>query len=145
MRRALLGAAPAVALLGAFVACDDDDRYVYTGRRFDEANACLRPFTPIERVVGEGADVKCEPICFTFKDALYVSPVCPPLPVEATEVSADDDPRCQAALEASRTETFCEAVEDEDGGEDGGEEDAGSEEEDGSSDAGVVEDAAEEG
>lgn len=128
MRRALLGVAAAVAILGAFVACDDDDRYVYTGRRFDEANACLRPFTPIERVVGEGADVKCAPTCFTFKDALYVSPVCPPLPVEATEVPAED-PRCQAALEASRTETFCGAVE----------------EEDGSSDAGVVEDAAEEG
>ena len=134
MRRALLGVALAVAMIGAFVACDDDDRYVYTARRFDEANACLGAFTPVERVLGEGADVKCAPTCLTFKDALYVSPVCPPISEDAIEVSADD-PRCQAAVEAFNTETFCDAPADEDGGE----------EEDGSSDAGTVEDAAEEG
>jgi hypothetical protein len=139
MRRALLGVASAIAIVGGFVSCDDDDRYVYTARRFDEANACLGPFTPIELVVGEGADVKCPPTCLTFKNVLYVSPVCPPLPVDATEVPADDE-RCQAALDAFRTETSCDADEEEDGGD----EEAGSEEEDGSSDAGAVEDAAEE-
>jgi hypothetical protein len=136
MRRALLVVASAVGLLGAFVSCDDDDRYVYTARRFDEANACLGPFTPIERVIGEGADVKCAPTCLTFKDVLYVSPVCPPLPVDATEVSADD-PRCVAAVEAFEAETFCDAPADED---------AGDEDEDGGDvDAGTEEDAAEEG
>lgn len=141
MRRALFGVMLGIALIGAFASCDDDDRYVYTARRFDEANACLGAYTPVERVVGEGADVKCAPTCLTFRDAFYVSPVCPPLPVDALEVSADD-PRCQAALEAFRTETLCDAPADEDGGE---EEEAGSEEEDGAADAGAVEDAAEEG
>lgn len=135
MRRALLGVAAALAIVGGFVACDDDDRYVYTARRFDEVNACLGPFTPIERVVGEGTDVKCAPTCLTFKNTLYVSPVCPPVPADATEVPADD-PRCQAAAEAFRTQTLCDAPADEDGGEEG---------EDGSSDAGALEDAAEEG
>jgi hypothetical protein len=61
--------------------------------------------------------------------------------MKSNRVPADDE-RCQAALEAFRTETSCDADEDEDGGDE--EAGSGSEEEDGSSDAGAVEDAAEE-
>jgi hypothetical protein len=144
MRRALTGIGLAVALVVAFVSCADDERYVYTARRFDAANACLGPFTPIERVVGEGTSPNCPPTCLTFKDALYVSPLCPPVPVEATEVDAED-PACQAAVEAFENEALCDAPADEDGGEDGGSEEAG-EEEDGAADGGTAEeDAAEEG
>lgn len=119
MRAAVLAIALSVVAVATIVACEEEERYVYTARRFDEANGCLRAYSPVERVVGEGADVKCAPTCFTFKDALYVSPVCPPLPVEATEVP-EDDARCVAAVEAFETETFCDAPPDDDGGEDGG-------------------------
>jgi hypothetical protein len=137
MRRGLYAFAFAgcMVALGSIVACEDDDRYVYTGRRFDEANACLGPYVPVERVVGKGADVKCAPVCLTFKDALYVSPVCPPIPVEATEL-AEDDPRCVAAIEAFDSDTTCGAAGDGDGGEE--------EEGDAGEDAPAEEDAAEE-
>jgi hypothetical protein len=136
MRRLLYAVALVVAIVASIVSCEDDERYVYTARRFDEANACVGPYVPVERVVGEGADAKCAPTCLTFKDAFYVSPVCPPLPVEATEVP-QDDPRCQAAASAFLDDALCDAPQDEDGGAD---EDAGDEEEN----DGGEEDAAEE-
>lgn len=147
MRRLFLLFGSASAIVSAIVSCDDDSRYVYTARRFDEANGCLEPYRPIERVEGEGVSVRCPEACLLVSGAIHVSPVCPPFPVNAEPVPAED-PACQAALDASRMEASCGAGEEEDG--DGGEEDDGGEEEGGAeedaeSDAGLVLDAAEEG
>jgi hypothetical protein len=129
----LVGAS--IALVATAAAClGDDERYVYTARRFDEVNACFEEsYVPIERVVGEGAGTTCPPTCMTVKELLYVSPICKPLPDNAIELE-ESDPRCAAALEAFRSETICGAEEEEDGGE----------EEAGEDDGGAEEDAAEE-
>ena len=143
MKRVLLGGAAAIAMVVAIVSCDDDSRYVYTARRFDEANGCVDPYTAIERVEGDEVSVLCPEACLTVKDVVFVSTVCPPLPSIAQELG-EDDPRCQAALEAFRSEEYCDPSERGDGGveEDGGEEDGGGEDEDASDDA--AEDAEEE-
>lgn len=124
----------------AFVACDDDSRYVYTARRYNDSNACLEDFKPVERVPGDGVSVRCAPACLAVRDVLYVSPVCPPLPDIAVAVD-ESEPRCKAALDAYRAETFCSTLgaTDDDAGEDGGG-DAG--EEDAEADAGIEQDAA---
>ena len=147
MRRLVLLLGSASALVAAIVSCDDDSRYVYTARRFDEANGCLEPYRPIERVEGEGVSVRCPEACLLVSGAMHLSPVCPPFPANAEAVPAED-PGCQAALDASRMEASCGAGDEEEEG-DGGEEedggDGGGGEEDAESDAGLVLDAAEEG
>ena len=141
MRRLLFLFGSASALVVAIVSCDDDSRYVYTARPYDEANGCLGAYRPIERVEGDGVSVRCPEACLLVNGALHLSPVCPPFPAIAEEVPAED-PACQAALDASRLEASCLATEEEEG--DGGEEDGGGEE-DAEIDAGLVADAAEEG
>lgn len=138
MKRLALAAFAVTLGIGAFVACDDDSRYVYTARRYDDANACLDDYTAVERVPGEGVSVRCAPACLAVRDVLYVSPVCPPFPDIAVAVD-ESDPRCKAALDAYRSETFCSG-----GGEeaDGGLEEEGGAEEDAEADAGIPEDAA---
>jgi hypothetical protein len=136
MKRIVLASAAVIAIVATAVACEDNERYVYTARRFDEANACVdSTYTAVELVDGEGADPKCPPTCLTFKQVFYVSPVCPPLPVDVTEVD-QSDPVCQAAVAAFKAETLCDApAEEEDGGDEGGAEET---------DGGGGEDAAEE-
>ena len=127
MNRVALAALSVALGVGAFVACDDDSRYVYTARRYDDANACLEDFTPVERVPGDSVSVRCAPACLAVRDVLYVSPVCPPLPDIAVAVD-ESDPRCKAALDAYRAETFCSTLgaADDDAGDDSGD-DAGDE------------------
>jgi hypothetical protein len=134
-KRIVLASAAVIAIVATAVACENNERYVYTARRFDEANACVESaYTAVELVDGEGADPKCPPTCLTFKQVFYVSPVCPPLPVDVTAVEADD-PVCQAAVAAFNSGTLCDAPAEEDGGEEGGAEEA---------DGGGGQDAAEE-
>lgn len=106
MNRLALAALSIALGIGAFVACDDDSRYVYTARRYDDANTCLEDYSAVERVPGDGVSVRCAPACLAVRDVLYVSPVCPPLPDIAVAVD-ESDPRCKAALDAYRAEAFC--------------------------------------
>lgn len=129
----------------AFVACDDDPRYVYTARRFDRAKGCLEDYRGVDTVAGDGVSVRCKETCLTSSESVYVSPVCPPFPENVSELE-ESAPECQAALDASRMEASCSAAaEDEEAKEeDGGEEDGGGDG-DASADAGTSADAAEEG
>jgi hypothetical protein len=139
MKRVALALAVA-SVVAAFVACDDDPRYVYTARRYDDANGCLEDYSAVERVPGDGVSVRCAPACLAVRDVLYVSPVCPPLPENAVAVDGSD-PRCKAALDAYAAETFCSSG----GGEeesDGGDDEEGGADEDAEADAGIAEDAA---
>ena len=134
MKRIVLASVALIALVATAFACDENERYVYAARRFDQANACVDSvYTPVELVDGEGAGSTCAPSCMTFKQVFYVSPVCPPLPVDVTAVDGSD-PICQAAIEAFKTDTFCDAPAEEDGGEEEGGEEGGAEE-DASADA----------
>jgi hypothetical protein len=106
MRRALYALAAGSAAVLAFVACEDDSRYVYTARKYDAVNGCLTDYKSIETVPGRGVSVRCPLACLTVDDAVYVSPVCPPLPSNA-EALDESDPQCQAALDASAQEASC--------------------------------------
>lgn len=127
MRRALSLLAAASVAVVAFVACEDDSRYVYTARKYDAVNGCLTDYKAIETVPGRGVSVRCPVACLTVDDAVYVSPVCPPLPANA-EALDSTDPQCQAALDANARNALCSGGDTEseaDGGEeDGGEDDA---------------------
>lgn len=130
--------------IAAMVACDDDSRYVFTARRYNDANACLEDYTAVERVPGDGVSVRCAPACLAVRDVLYVSPVCPPLPDIAVAVD-EGDPRCKAALDAYRAEAFCSsagAAQDDAGEDGGGDAGGGGGGEDAEADAGTQQDAA---
>ena len=106
---ALLAAAATAATVLAVAACDDRNVYVYSGARFDPANACLEDYSPLETLPGEGASARCSPRCVAFEGALYVSTVCPPLPLGAELVEADAG-ACIAALRALTNDASCGAV-----------------------------------
>lgn len=99
-----------MTLTAIVVACDDRRVYVYTGARYDEAAGCLESYSPIEVVPGEGASAKCSPRCVSFDGKLYISTVCPPLPLGA-EVVQPDAGACAAALRALQTDASCSAAE----------------------------------
>lgn len=144
MNRLVLALLALAGIVVAIVACDDNPRYVYTAQRYDSRRGCLEDFRGVETIPGDSVSVRCGQTCFTVGDDLYISPVCPPLPDNATELEQSDE-ECQAALDASRQEASCVGLQlaDEDGGAeetDGGEEedaDAGGQEQD-SGDAGVI-------
>ena len=131
-RRLVFAAAPPAAVLtafvAAFVACDEDPRYVYTARHFDSTAGCLEDYEPVETVPGDGVSATCPESCLTVGKEVYVSTMCPPVPAIATALDSDAAD-CLAALDASYLEASCS------GGEaDGGEDEAGGEEETGAPD-----------
>lgn len=147
MKRLSFASAALAGIVAAFIACDDNPRYVYTARRFDQGKGCLDGYRGLDTVPGEGVSVRCKETCLTSLDIVYVSPVCPPFPENVSELD-ESTPECQAALDASRLEAGCGAAEEEedaDGGGGGGEVDSGGGEEDASGDAGSSLDAAEAG
>ena len=144
MKRIAFAAAALTGVVVAIVACDDNPRYVYTARRFDQVKGCLDDYRGLDTVPGEGVSVRCRETCLTSFDIVYVSPVCPPFPENVSELE-DTAPECQAALDASRMEASCSAAEEEEEGDGGEEQDAGGPDEDASPDAGAPVDAAEEG
>lgn len=96
-----------VAAIGAFAACLGAETYVYWAQQYDDANDCLKAYTPVETVTGGGTSSFCEPICLTVDDALFVSTICPPLPPIATQVDPKD-PACIAALAAQKRGGTCD-------------------------------------
>ena len=138
----LVAATAAAWLVGAIVAgsgstsCIATESYVYTAQKYDETNDCLVDYTAIETVNGSAVSATCPAACMMVGDALYVSTVCPPLPVIATPVDLDGgDPAiaaaCRAALAAAERGGTCDdpveggADASEDGARDGSGDDGG--------------------
>lgn len=144
MKRLAFAAAALAGVVAAIVACDDNPRYVYTARRFDEAKGCLDDYRGLDTVPGDTVSVRCRETCLTSFDIVYVSPVCPPFPENVSELE-ESAPECQAALDASRMDVSCSAAEEEEESDGGGEEEDAGGEEDAAPDAGQPVDAAEEG
>ena len=96
------------------VACEEAV-YVYSGRRYNAAGACLDPYKPIEVVPGSSVDL-CRPTCFQVGTDTFVSALCPPLPGNATQLPRDAA-ACVAALRLLDATCGDEAPEEEDGGE----------------------------
>lgn len=164
---ALVAATAAAWLFGAFSAgsgstsCIATESYVYTAQKYDEANDCLAAYTSVETVNGSGANGTCRAACLTVGGALYVSTVCPPLPVIATPVEVDGGDRaigalCRAALAAAARGGTCDAPVEggadasDDGARDGSSDDGAADaRDDGSADAdasdGAIMDAADGG
>lgn len=101
----------AVALaLVALAACGTTSHAI-SGRRFDDARACLERETSIDVLEGEPDDQRCAPACLVeprSRDGgatIYVTEECPPYPplFDAT----GSDPRCVAALLAASRRDYC--------------------------------------
>jgi hypothetical protein len=119
---ALLGAGAAGAALGSG-ACIRTESYVYSAQKYDPAADCLAAYAPVELVTGSGASATCPATCLTVGSDLYVSTMCPPLPVIATSVDSDAGD-CIAALAAAMRDGGACGAGDRGSGTDGGAGDA---------------------
>ncbi len=108
---AVVGTAAAVfgaALLGGGVtSCLTTQSYVYSAQKYDPAGDCLESYAAVEVVNGTGTSSACPAACLTVGADLFVSTMCPPLPVIATAVPADAGD-CIAALAAAKRGGTCE-------------------------------------
>jgi len=92
---------------GGLASCLTTESYVYTARQYDPAADCLNAYAAVEVVSGSGARSTCRAACLTVGPDLYVSTMCPPLPVIATAVAADAGD-CIAALAALKRGGTCD-------------------------------------
>ena len=99
-RRVALVAAAALGAIAATGACEETASYVYTARRYDPDAACLEPYRPVEVVDGPGAAATCRASCIAVGEDVFVTAMCPPLPLNATELDFDSEV-CVAARGAS--------------------------------------------
>jgi hypothetical protein len=118
--------------LGAasLAACLRTESYVYTAQRYDPGADCVESSTPVELVDGPGVGTLCPAMCLTVGSDLYVSTMCPPLPVIAM-ATAEGEGDCTAALAALAQGASCD-----DGTDDGSEEDAAGDDDAGEDEAG---------
>ncbi len=101
----------ALSLGGLLGGCDESGPRVYTAQRYRPDLGCLDAYAPLGLVEAEAQSSRCDPVCLTLGEALYVSTVCPPYPAEAG-VEAPESDSCGAALTAVASELACDAAED---------------------------------
>ena len=105
---AALGAAVmGVSSLTSLASCNDAETYLYFAQKYDPVGDCVNAYAPVETVNGSGAGAFCAPSCLTVGADLYVSTMCPPVPVIATSVPDDAGP-CIAAIAARRRGGTCD-------------------------------------
>lgn len=88
-------------------ACDESGPRVYTAQAYDAEADCLEAYAPLGLVEADELPATCEPVCLEG-EALYVSTVCAPYPVTASQVTPEESTDCAKALDALATERECE-------------------------------------
>lgn len=87
--------------------CEEYGQRVYTARLYRVEAACLEPSVPIGVVQAAELRASCDPQCLSLDGELYVSVVCPPLPVRASTLGPEV-PACALALAAHGARSTCD-------------------------------------
>jgi len=97
-------------LASVAMGCEEYGPRVYTGRPVVAGLGCLPASVPLGVVQAGDLPADCEARCLLIDAALYVSPVCPPLPARALELGPDQSPACARALWLFDNQAFCGAL-----------------------------------
>lgn len=99
--RGLLAAAAAYG-------CSEYGARIYSAHPYRAGGACLEPSLAIGVVQAGQLAATCAGRCLLLDETLYVSSVCPPVPVRASPVSPDESPACAEALALLEAKSWCE-------------------------------------
>jgi hypothetical protein len=98
----------ALIAVAAASGCDEYGARIYSAHPYRAGRNCLQRSIAIGVVQAGQLAATCPGQCLLLDETLYVSSVCPPVPVRARPVTAEESPACAAALALLASEAWCE-------------------------------------